>query len=137
MRFLFTNVEINSKIWKTSALHWFDSILSKPFMHLCCELVNVAKYAFFGVIFWLKNGGLGIFWQISIWLPDPFVRQSNGHIFFNLRNFLYMQMHSDFPTHECIKENLIFILFTKTCVSFLSSPALWTRTWTLQRSALA
>ena len=42
--------------------------------------------------------------------------------FFNLRNFLYMQIYSDFPTHECKKENSISILFSKICDSFLRQP---------------
>ena len=92
-------------------------------MHLCCELANVAKYAFFGVIFWLKNGGLGNFFDK--YLFDSLILVLDAQMvtpFFNLCNFLYIQMHSDFPTHEGIKENLIFILFSKICDSFLRQP---------------
>ena len=130
---LFTNVEIKSKIWQTSALHWFGS-----FQTIYALLLRISKsreLRVLGVILWLENCGRGIF--LTNVMYDFLILVKDAQMvtpFFNI--FLYMQIHSDFPTHESKKEKLDICSLFKN-MWFLSSPALWTRTWTLQRSALA
>ena len=51
-------------MWKARAFHWFN-LISNHVHKFCCKLANVANYAFFGVIFCLKNCGSIIFWPIS------------------------------------------------------------------------
>ena len=60
MRFLCTNVEINSKIWKTSALHWFETIYA-----ILLQISKCREVAFFG---W-KTAVSESFWQISCMTP--------------------------------------------------------------------
>ena len=111
---------------------------NKSFQTIYALLLRISKsreLRVLGVILWLENCGRGIF--LTNVMYDFLILVKDAQMvtpFFNI--FLYMQIHSDFPTHESKKEKLDICSLFKN-MWFLSSPALWTRTWTLQRSALA